>query len=901
VSSPRAAAPDSQVGTDVSIPYQKFVLSNGLTLIVHEDHKAPIVAVNVWYHVGSKNEKPGKSGFAHLFEHLMFNGSENFNNDYFQVMERIGATDLNGTTSEDRTNYFQNVPKPALDVALWLESDRMGHLLGAIDKSKLDEQRGVVQNEKRQAENQPYGVTYELITKSTYPAGHPYSWTVIGSMEDLNAASLDDVKDWFKTYYGAANAVLVIAGDVDTDEVKERVEKFFGDIPSGPPVARFQAWVAKRTGVQRQTVQDRVPQARIYKIWNIPQWGTVDSDRLNLVSDILGSGKNSRLYKRLVYQDQIATNISAYLDAKEIGSQFYIDATVRPGQDPAKVGQEIDEELSKFLKEGPTEQELQRVKTQFLAGFIRGVERIGGFGGKSDILAMNQVYAGDPEHYKVTLKRTREATGVDLQEVAKQWLSDGVYILQVDPFPQYTAVKTSVDRSRLPSPGPAPDVKFPTIQRATLSNGVKIMLAERHSIPVVNFSLVLDAGYAADQYATPGTAKLAMAMLDEGTKRRTSLQISEELAQLGADLNSSANLDVAVVSLSSLKTNLDASLDIFADVILNPSFPEADFKRLQKQQLDGIEQEKVDPVAMAFRVFPRFLYGQGHAYGNPLTGSGTEATVSKLSRAEMEKFHQTWFKANNAILVVVGDTTLAEIKPKLEAFFKDWKEGSIPKKNVSTVAQQSKSMVYLMDRPGSQQSLLFAGNVAPPKANPDEVAIETLNNILGGTFTSRINMNLREDKHWSYGAGSVLAGARGQRPFFAYTSVQTDKTKESMAEINKELREVLDKRPVTDEEVGKNKNNEILELPGTWETAQSVGTSMSNLIRYGLPDDYYQTYPEKIRQLTTAQVKAAAQKLLFPDHLVWVVIGDRTKVESGIRELGLGQIRLIDADGNLID
>ncbi len=895
-----ASAPASQLAADIDIPFQKFVLTNGLTLLVHEDHKSPIVAVNVWYHVGSKNEKLGKSGFAHLFEHLMFNGSEDFNNDYFQAMERIGATDLNGTTSEDRTNYFQNVPKSALDVVLWLESDRMGHLLGAIDKAKLDEQRGVVQNEKRQGENQPYGVTYELITKSTYPAGHPYSWSVIGSMEDLNAASLDDVKEWFKTYYGAANAVLAIAGDVESKEVKEKVEKYFGDIPSGPPVARFQAWVAKRSGVQRQRVQDRVPQARIYEIWNIPQWGTIESDYLNLVSDILGSGKNSRLYKRLVYQDQIASNVSAYLENREISSQFYIDATVRPGQDPAKVEREIDEELSKFLKEGPTEQELQRVKTQYLAGFIRGVERIGGFGGKSDILAMNQVYGGDPDHYKVTLNRTREATGPHLQETARQWLSDGVYILQVDPFPPYSTAKTSVDRSKLPSPGSAPEVKFPAIQRATLSNGVKIMLAERHAIPVINFSLLVDAGYAADQFATPGTAKLAMAMLDEGTKRRTSLQISEELAQLGANLNSSSNLDLGMVSLSALKANLDASLNIFADVILNPSFPEADFQRLQKQQLDGIQQEKVDPVEMALRVFPGFLYGQGHAYGNPLTGSGTEATVSKLTRADMVKFHQAWFKADNATMVIVGDTTLAEIKPKLESLFKGWSGGTVPRKNISTVPQQPQSVLYLVDRPGSQQSLLFAGNVAPPKSNPEEEAIETLNNILGGTFTSRINMNLREDKHWSYGAGSLLYGARGQRPFIAYTSVQTDKTKESIAEVNKELREILGKRPVTDEEVNKNKDNQILELPGSWETIQSVGSSMGNLVRYGLPDDYYRTFPEKVRQLTTSQVEAAAQKLLHPDNLVWVVVGDLSKVEAGVRELGLGEIRRIDADGNLI-
>ena len=891
-------AQGAPAAVEVDIPFQKFVLSNGLTVVVHEDRKAPIVAVNVWYHVGSKNEKSGKSGFAHLFEHLMFNGSENFNNDYFQAMERIGATDLNGTTSEDRTNYFQNVPKSALDVALWMESDRMGHLLGVIDKARLDEQRGVVQNEKRQGENQPYGVAYELATKSTYPAGHPYSWTVIGSMEDLNAASLDDVKDWFKTYYGAANATIVLAGDIDVATAKAKVEKYFGDIPAGPPVARHQTWIAKRSGTHRQRVEDRVPQARIYKIWNVPQNGSPEFEFLNLVSDVLGAGKNSRLYTRLVYRDQIATAVSSSMDPREIGGQFNIEVTARPGEDLAKIEKAIDEELARFLTEGPTEKEMQRIKTQYVAGFVRGIERIGGFGGKSDILAQNQVYFGDPAHYKTTLRRVREATAQNLLNTAKQWLSDGVYILEVHPFPQYKTISSDVDRKKLPTPGAAPEVKFPDLQRATLSNGLKVILAERQSIPVLNFNLLVDAGYASDQFATPGTAKLAMAMLDEGTKKRSSLQISEELALLGATLGSGSNLDVSTVSLSALKANLDASLDIFADVVLNPSFPDEDFKRLQKQQLDGIQAEKAQPVQMALRVFPAYLYGKNHAYGNPLTGSGTNASVSKLTRADVEKFHQTWFKANNATLVIVGGTTLAEITPKLEQLFKGWQKGEVPKKNVGQVAQQSKPLVYLMDRPGSLQSIIFAGHVAPPKANPDEIAIETMNNILGGTFTSRVNMNLREDKHWSYGAFTILFSARGQRPFIAYAPVQTDKTKESAVELGKELREVLSTKPITDEETTKAVSNQTLELPGSWETMNAVGASIADIVRYGLPDNYYQTYAEKIRQLKTPQLSSAAQKVLVPDKLVWVIVGDRSKIEAGIRELNLGEIHLIDSDGN---
>src|ERR1700675_4339044 len=420
----KSAPTKSAQTTEIDIPYERFVLDNGLTVIVHEDHKAPIVAINTWYHVGSKNEKPGKTGFAHLFEHLMFGGSEHAPGRYIDGMEKIGATDLNGTTNPDRTNYFENVPTSAVDFTLWMESDRMGHLLGALDQKTLDLQRGVVQNEKRQGENQPYGVTRQLLTQNTYPAGHPYSWTTIGDMADLDAASMKDVQEWFKTYYGPSNVVLVLAGDIDAKTAREKVTKYFGDIPSDPPVAHQQVWVAKMAGTHRQVVQDRVPQARIYKVWNIPEYGSAEGDYLDLVSDCLSSGKSSRLYKRLVYEDQIATEAVAFTDLREIGGQLYVRATARPGQGIAQVEKELDEELVRFLKNGPTPEEMQRVKAQYQANFIRGIERIGGFGGKSDRLAESQVYRGSADAYKISLKRVQEATAEDLRAAAQKWLSD---------------------------------------------------------------------------------------------------------------------------------------------------------------------------------------------------------------------------------------------------------------------------------------------------------------------------------------------------------------------------------------------------------------------------------------------------------------------------------------------
>ena len=896
-----AKSADSSMASQIEIPFEKFVLPNGLTLIVHEDHKAPIVGVNVWYHVGSKNEKPGRTGFAHLFEHLMFNGTEHWPGEFFEPLEEVGATGMNGTTNADRTNYFENVPTNALDLALWLESDRMGHMQGAITKEKLDEQRGVVQNEKRQGENQPYGRTWTLLTENTYPAGHPYSWSTIGSMEDLDAAELDDVKEWFKTYYGAANAVLSIAGDVDAQEVKKRVEHYFGDIPSGPPVDKQEAWIAKMTGTHRQQMQDRVPQARIYRVWNVPQWGTREAALLDLVADILGGGKTSRLYKRLVYQDQIATDASSYLYARELSGQFQVITTAHPSKTLGEVERALAEEVEKFIQEGPTQSELDLARTQTFAGFVRGLERVGGFGGKSDILASNEVYGGSPATYKRYFQYMEEATPEDLRDAARDWLSDGDFILEVHPFPKYSTADSGADRDRLPDVGEPPAAEFPRLRKTTLSNGLKVILAERHAVPVINFRLLIDAGYAADLGGLAGTADLTADMMDEGTSTRSAPQISEEAARLGANIGSSASLDDSTVSLSALKSNLVKSLDLYADVVLNPSFPEKELERLRRQLLAQIQREKVSPVSMALRVMPKLIYGAGHAYGNPLTGSGTEETAKAISRDQLKDFHATWYRPNNATLIVVGDTTLAEIEPQLERVFKPWQSGPVPEKQVGRVDHHSRSQVYLMDRPGSQQSLIFAGHVAPPTNNPDEIALITMNRIIGGSFTSRINMNLREEKHWSYGARTLLFGARGQRPFIVYAPVQTDKTKESAAEIDRELREYRGDRPATAEELDRAQKAQTLSLPGRWETSGAVGGSIAEMVRYGLADDYYGTFPGKVRALDIPAIQASANDVIRPDQLVWVIVGDLSKIEDGIRGLNLGELNRLDQDGNVIN
>ncbi|MEN6626173.1 MAG: pitrilysin family protein [Candidatus Sumerlaeia bacterium] len=888
-----AASPET-----IDIPYKKVVLGNGLTVIVHEDHKAPIVAVNVWYHVGSRNERLGKTGFAHLFEHLMFNGSEHFNDDFFKALDKVGGTNYNGTTGPDRTNYFENVPVSALDTVLWLESERMGYMLPAIDQARLDEQRGVVQNERRQYENQPYGLrAEEALFKTCFPPDHPYAHTVIGEMDDLSSATLADVQGWFKSYYGPSNAVLVVAGDVRTSDTIEKVKRYFGSFPPGPPVARHTAWVPRHSGSVRQIMQDRVPQTRILMAWTAPQWGTTDSTCLDFAANLLAGGKNTRLYKRLVRDEQIATDVQAENMSMEISGLFAIVAMVKPGVDPARVEASLADELQEFLEDGPSRRGLELVRTRFLSDFVRGIEQVGGFRGKANLLAEGQTYAGDPAFYKAYYKQLDEATPRQVRAVARQWLSDGAYIQRVDPFPKMRATAGDVDRSKIPGADTPADARFPKLQRATLSNGLKVVFAERDSVPLVRMSLILDSGTVADPPDKSGVANLTLGMMREGTKKRTAEEISDQTDMLGMDYSFSSNDEFVGADMSVLAQNLDPALDLFADIILNPAFKKATFDRKKQEELAGIQQLKADPRMAAARIMPRLVYGADHPYGEFVT----EDSVKRIALDDLVQYHRAWFKPGNATIVVVGDTHLEEITAKLEKAFRRWPNGETAKKPISAAKPPAGPAIYLIDKPQAEQSVVLAARLAPPKSNPEEIAIETMNQILGGQFSSRINMNLRENKHWSYGARSRFSAGRVQRLFTVEAPVQSDKTRETLLEIRKELAGIVSAQPVTEDEFGKAKLNKTLRLPGNWETTSAVCGSIKSIVCNGLPDDYNQAYPRKVRELTLEQVRSAARTVVGANEFVWVVVGDRARIEKELQTLDandFGRLQIIDADGN---
>jgi predicted Zn-dependent peptidase len=921
-----ASAPPAHGQVAVDIPFEQFVLPNGLRVVVHTDRKAPIVSVNIWYHVGAKNESRGRSGFAHLFEHLMFQGTENYKGEYFEPFELVGATDQNGTTNADRTNYFENVPTTALDVALWMESDRMGHLMGAIDQKLLDEQRGVVQNEKRQGENQPYGRAFTLMLKAVYPEDHPYHHPTIGSMNDLDAARLDDVKNWFRSWYGPNNAVLVLAGDIDVATAKDKVTRYFGDIAPSANLPRMAPRIAQRAQPTRASATDNVPQTRIYKVWNTPQFGSVENDRLNLLAQVIGGSQSSRLDKRLTFADKLADSVSTTINPGEIGSIFVVQVDVKAGVDPAKVEAAIDEEIARLIADGPTAAETDQARAVSQAGFVRRIERIGGFGGKADVLAQCQVYTGNPGCFRTTLATVQSTTAAQLKQIAGKWLKRGAFTLQIDPGERKPVVEdpavadlapskvapptrglkalaSSVDRSLgVPKTDSFPALRFPALTRATLTNGVKVVLAERRGLPLIQMQMQFRGGFASDRGRKQGTAGFTLAMLDEGAGDLDALAFAARKESLGALINASGTLDTATVFLSAIKPRLDDSLALYADVIRRPKLDDADIERVRGKWLASIKQEKARPGSLARRLLGPALYGQAHPYAIAFSGTGTEDGIAALKRDDMTRWIADWIRPDNATLIVVGDTDLAELTPRLEKAFAGWTAPATPVPQIALpkVVPAGKPRVLLVDQPGALQANLLVAQVAPPSTDPAAIDLEVSNGVLGGTFSARINMNLREDKHWSYGAFSGLGDSVGQRVWATVAPVQIDKTVESIKEVRREVTDyVTGKAPAKPEELAKMQAVRIRALPGSYETGNAVVRTLSDMVLYGRPDDYPQQRASRIAALDIAALTRAIS-VVVPSSLTWVIVGDLGKIEKPIRALELGDVKVVDADGKVL-
>ncbi len=875
------------------LPFEKYTLDNGLQVILHEDHTIPMAAVNVWYHVGSKNEKPGRTGFAHLFEHMMFQGSENHDKDYFLPLQKIGAQ-VNGSTNKDRTNYWENVPSDQLKMALFLEADRMGFLLPAMTQEKLDNQRDVVKNEKRQGENRPYAKARQILLEMMFPEGNPYRWTVIGSMDDLSAASKEDVSEFFKLYYAPNNASLCVAGDFDPAEVKAWIEEYFGTIPPGRPVERLTGWYPKLDSERRALAEDAVELPRLYMQWHSPGWYHPGDAEFDLLSTILGSGKTSRLYQTLVYDLQIAQDVRVSQASRELSGVFGITATAAPGHDLAELERVIDHELTQLLKKGVTKKEVDLARTRYEAGFVRGLQRVGGFGGKADRLNRYNVFTGDPGYLSQDLGRFRVATAKSVNEWMRRFIDlEHRAVLHVVPQGSLAKADIAVDRGELPGSTGEMDFIPPAIQTATLENGLTLYLVEKHELPLVEVRLNIMRGWASDPVDKPGTAALTADLLDEGAGGLDALKISETSEAMGARLRTGSFFDGTFVSLNVLKSQLKPGLDLMSKVALEPTFPEADFERVRQNYLGRQQQESRQPRQQAIKEFQKRVFGENHPYSQPFSGSGTKESLAALTRDDLAAFHQANFHPGDAAIVVVGDLNMEQALASVSAAFGDWAPGTSAVTVVPPAAPYSGPRVVVIDKPGAEQSYVLGGYGGISRKDPAYQAFEVANTAFGGQFASRINLNLREDKGYTYGVRSRMVSFRDGGAFMITAPVETPATRPSVEELIGEMADIRGLRPLSDAELVDSKNRLIMGFPQEFQTFGGVAGSLGDLLLNDLPLDDWQTFGERVKGMGAADVAAVIESTIDPDRMIWVIVGDWAVIEEDLKALDLGEIEVI--------
>jgi len=901
-------------GQDTKLPpinVKEYKLKNGLTVVMHQDHSTPIVAVNMFYHVGSKNEAPGRTGFAHLFEHMMFQGSGNYI-DGWRAVDEMGGN-VNGTTDQDRTFYFETIPSNMLERTLYMEADRMGNLLDAMDQAKLDNQRDVVKNERRQrVDNVPYGAMSEMQLEVMYPEGHPYRWDVIGSMADLSAASIDDVKSFFRTYYVPNNTVMAISGDFNEAQTKAWVEKYFGKIKAGKAIVRPNVPEPQLSGIVRKSYEDPFANAsRLSLTWaSIPQFAP-DEAPLDVLASILSNGRGSRLQSNLLYKNELVSNVGAGNSTSEIAGLFQITATARPGKTLDEIESAINTELERIKKDGPTADEVNRSITQREAQAIYGLQTVFG---KGSALANYAGYLGQPNYFQANLDRYRKVTADDVKRVANKYLGANHLVLtavpaKTPPPPAKTDKPASTETKKkdtaliakqeamLPKIGPDPKIKLPAIEKTSLSNGLKVWIVNKPGLPIVSMNMVINAGATLESADKSGVASMTASMLNQGTKTRSALDISNGLQAIGASVGSGASFDASTVSLQTLTKNLDSALGYFADEVVNPAFPDTEFKSLKGRVMNSFRQRRASATAVAGVVYDKVLYGD-QVYGRQLTGD--EKTVAAMGRDDLANFYAANYRPNNATLIVVGDVQSADIKARLEKAFAGWKPGDVKAASVSDQHMAAKPAIYLVDKPGAAQSSVSIGTVGIDRSNPDYYAVQVMNSILGGGGTARLFMNLREDKGYTYGAYSRFTYRRAAGPFSASGEIQTISTKEAVQEFLKELNGMRGTRPITQAELDVNKQSFIRRFPAGFETAGGISGQLANLVVYGLPDSYFNDYIAKIGAVTIDDVNRVANKYLDPSKMAIVIVGDRKVIEPGLKELGWPMM-ILDSDGNAVN
>jgi zinc protease len=910
---PAAPAPTPALAAP-RIAYEKTTLPNGLELILVEDHRLPIVAVNIWYHVGPANEAPGLTGFAHLFEHMMFAATRHLpRGEADRLLEGAGATDSNGSTDYDRTNYFDTVPSNQLELALWVHADRMGYLLDVLDQGALTNQQDVVRNERRQSvENRPYGIVLEALNHTLFPRDHPYYASVIGSHADIQNARLADVRSFFTRFYGPNNASIVIAGDIDKARTRALVRKYFGSFRRSAPVARPKVVTPPITSERRLVVPDRVELPRVFMGWLTPSAFQPGDAELSVLAQILAGGKSSRLYKSLVYERQIAQEANANQNSNALTSTFVIDVTARPGHGPREIEGALDAELAALRDVGPSEKEVERARNTIETAMLASIEKLGGTGLANQLNQYNQ-YTGDPGYLPKDLERLRQVSAAGVQRAARTWLQQraravvtavpGTPRLEPDlPAPPAPAAKASAStginpdeawRARPPKAGPMPRYTLPAGDAFRLPNGLTVIHHYNPALPLVAAELVVRSGMDANPPDQPGLAGFTAQMLAEGTATRSAPQIADEIAQLGAFLDSGSSADASTVSLLALKPTFGQALAVLADVVLHPAFPTAEVERQRASRLGDLSEQRDNPEAVAAVAAAGALYGPGHPYGYGQLG--TEPAIRAVTRDDLYQFWHGHYVPGNAALVVSGDITRAQLQALAEAQFGAW-----PAEEAGSAqpgeAQPTSARLVVVDKPGAPQTALRLVAPGAERKTPDYPALQVMNAAFGGLFSSRLNQDLREEKGYSYGMFSQFRYDRTPGPFIIAGSVRADVTGASVAAILAQAQRMRE-HPMAPAELRGARNSQLLSLPGQFETNQGIGASLAETFVFDLPLDYYRRLPAQFARVSAQEALAAARKYLAPERMVVVAVGGRTNIEGQLAPLKLGKPEERDTDG----
>ena len=888
-----AAAPAS---AKEMIPYERFTLPNGLRVIVHEDRKAPIVAVRVAYHVGSKNETEGKTGFAHLYEHLLFRGTENFKGNSMEVLGNAGATRMNGMTSYDSTQYFETVPTPALELALWFESERMGHVLPNITQEVLDSERRVVQNEKRQAESGPLGTMGDMIMGSVFPVGHPYHHSVIGSMEDLNAASLEDVRSWFTQYYGATNAVVVLAGDIDVATARPLMEKYFGDVPPGEPLQRMKAWIPQFPSNLRQSMEARIGQRQMQWIWPVPAPGTRDYALLNLASIVLTGTVSDRLQGELVEKRKWADGAGAQMQAFELAGMLSISVQPKPEADVAEIERVVQEQLELFLEKGPTRKEIERVRSDIHVFRTTGIPDVSA---KADLLARFELQMGNPGGDELDTQWQESATAEDVRRVANQWLTRPSYQLTISPFGEYVATAAPFDRKVMPQVKNDFAIKFPPVKEATLSNGMKVVLAELKGVPNVSMALMFrNAGAVTSAQGKTSVGDVALGMMSAGPATLSKSEYQEQVQKLHANINVSSAQRDAFAGLSVLKTDLRPALALWEQVLRNPAYRRADFEEWRAGALLAIASAVKDAGAVGGRAMQKAVYPANHPFA---PAPDDAAAIEAIELGDLSKYHAQWIRPDISKLLVAGDITMPQLIQELEAVFGDWKAPTTPVAVVRPIPDAplpAKPRFILIDWPGEAQTSISAKRFVLPSSDDGSQVLNAANAILGSDISARLGRRLREEKGWSYGIGSNLDGALIQQSWSFGTSVQADKTAESVAEILDVIGQLTSAKPATAAELDRYVSAQSRRLAGGFNEPDDVIGALVRMDSNGKPYDWIAGTPARLQALQLSEVNRMASEYFTPQSLTWVLVGDLRVFEQKLRAMNVGSIEVWDRQGN---